>query len=199
MCPWVLPVIAVIGTAISVAGTVAAAQAQRSAGQQQQVSGEQQAAAYRYNQTVAEQNATLATQSAATDEENYRDRARRVIASGRASIAASGTTGEGSGTDLLAESSSNAELDALTIRYGGAVRANAARSQANLAGYNAGVALQAGAYGAQAGANSANATIVQGASSILGSAGNWYQQFKGLSQNTQANYANPSGSSAAAP
>jgi hypothetical protein len=80
-------------------------------------------------------NAVAAEQQAAYDENQQRDRFRRAQASARASLGISGTTGAGSAEDLLAENAANAELDAQAIRYGGAVRANAYRSQAAMTSF----------------------------------------------------------------
>lgn len=71
---------------------------------------------------------------ASADERTQRDRFRRLQATARATLGTSGQTGEGSATDLLAENASQGELDALTIRYGGDVRAgNLRRAAANSA------------------------------------------------------------------
>jgi len=108
-------------------------------------SGRAAAQAADYNATVT-RNQAIATQQegevraqqeqaqASADERTQRDRFRRLQATALASLGTSGQTGEGSATDLLAENASQGELDALTIRYGGQVRAdNLRRAAANSA------------------------------------------------------------------
>lgn len=114
---------AIIGTIATVAGTGM----QIIGGIQQ---GQAASAAANYNAAVANNNAIAAQQQAATDEQQQRDRFRRAQAAARASLGISGQTGAGSAEDLLSENAANAELDAQAIRYAGARRAEAYRSQA---------------------------------------------------------------------
>ena len=87
---------------------------------------------------AAEYNAQAAQNQAAAQEAQQRRQAARVMASGRANAAASGIEMDGSPLEVMADSAANAELDALTIRYGGQVRADQERmrgSMARQAGY----------------------------------------------------------------
>lgn len=76
-----------------------------------------------YNAQVAAQNATIATQGAAADEAALRRDNARYMATVRANIGASGTTSEGNPLDIIEDSAGIAELDALNIRYQGALKA----------------------------------------------------------------------------
>lgn len=93
--------------------------------------GNAEADAANYNAQVAASNAGLATQQAAEDERIFRIQSRGQIAEQRAGYAASGVQSqEGNAVDVLGESASNAELDALKIRHGGEVKANAYQQEA---------------------------------------------------------------------
>lgn len=87
---------------------------------------------------AAEFNAQAAQNQAAAQEAQQRRQAARVMGQGRANVAASGIEMDGSPLEVMADSAANAELDALTIRYGGQVRADQERmrgSMARQAGY----------------------------------------------------------------
>src|SRR5262245_1420631 len=66
-----------------------------------------------YNAAVAQQNAVTARNNAAVDEQRQRMLARQTLGRARANYAASGVTMEGSPEDVLAESATQAEWDAL--------------------------------------------------------------------------------------
>lgn len=72
-----------------------------------------------FNIKVGEQNAALAGQQASAREEEVRRRARRALGQQRAAIGQSGTGFSGSNDAIVAQSSTNAELDALNVRYAG--------------------------------------------------------------------------------
>jgi DNA repair ATPase RecN len=84
------------------------------------------------NAANARQNASDAIEQARLNEVQQRKDSYKVISSARADYGASGATLEGSPMDVLEQSSRNAELDALTIRYGGQVRANAYERDAKI-------------------------------------------------------------------
>lgn len=84
-----------------------------------------------YNAAAAEQNATYTIEKAREDERRQRVVSKKFIGDIRAGYGASGITTDGSALDVLEESAGNAELDALTIRHEGALRAAAYRSDAN--------------------------------------------------------------------
>jgi hypothetical protein len=72
-----------------------------------------------FNIKVGEQNAALAAQQAGAREEDVRRRARQALGAQRAAIAQSGTGFAGSNFDIMRQSTANAELDALNVRYAG--------------------------------------------------------------------------------
>lgn len=85
-----------------------------------------------YNARVAEQNAAAARQQAALDESTSRKKSAMVIGSIRARAAANTGDVGGSALDVLADSAGEAELEALTLRYAGEVKARQSESEAKL-------------------------------------------------------------------
>lgn len=100
------------------------------AGAQSQAAGAQAAA--NYNASVKNQQANAAIAQSVEDERRMRINARSQLGGIRAGIGASGITSEGSALEVLQNSASNAELDALTIRHQGEMKAWAYRAGANL-------------------------------------------------------------------
>lgn len=83
----------------------------------------------------AQQNrygATNAVQQAGQSEETQRRIADQQLGAARAGAAQSGVGLDGSAADVVQQSATNAELDALNIRYGGVLKAKAATDQADL-------------------------------------------------------------------
>jgi hypothetical protein len=99
--------------------------------------GESAAQANEYNAEIAGQNAILARQQAKEEERRARIQGRKQLGAARAAIGASGVTAEGSPLDVLEESARNAELDALTIRHAGEVKAVGFENQKNIYLYQA--------------------------------------------------------------
>ena len=92
-------------------------------------------AAYEASKLEAKQlraNAVLAEEEAKVNESRQRRMSYKMLSSARAAVGASGITIEGSPMDVLEESAAQAELDALLIRHGGAVKAATYRNQARL-------------------------------------------------------------------
>lgn len=124
---------------------------------------ESAANAANYNAAVAGQNAQSAIQAANANEEAQRRKAAGDQGRLRAGMAENGIgLDSGTASDLTEQSSMNAELDALNIRYQGATQAQAYRSQGKLdtmqadqASSNAGAAMTSGFIGAGASALSA--------------------------------------------
>lgn len=85
-----------------------------------------------YNAAVAEQNAAAARAQAALDESTSRKKSGLVLGSIRARAAANTGDVGGSALDVLADSASEAELEALTLRYQGEVKARQMESEAAL-------------------------------------------------------------------
>lgn len=93
-----------------------------------------------YNAQSAEQNAAYSLQQAKENERRQRIVSKKFLGDIRASYGASGITTEGSALDVLEESAANAELDALTIRHEGQVKATGYLNEARysrIAGENA--------------------------------------------------------------
>jgi hypothetical protein len=68
-----------------------------------------------------QQNAEIAGQQTSQAEEMQRREARQLLGAGRAAIAQSGIAMSGSAADIMKQSATNAELDALNIRYAGTI------------------------------------------------------------------------------
>lgn len=100
-------------------------------------SGNSEAAAGEYNAQMAERNAALSRQQAAIEEQRTRTLAAKQIGNMRAGYGASGVAMDGSAIDVLSESAANAELDALTVRHGGEMRAQGFQNEALLDRYRA--------------------------------------------------------------
>lgn len=83
-----------------------------------------------YNAGVAEQNATAARQQAALDESTSRKKSAMLLGTIRARAAANTGDIGGSALDVLSDSAAEAELEALTLRYRGEVRARQMESEA---------------------------------------------------------------------
>lgn len=105
----------VLGTGVSIAGQMAQSS--------------QAAKMAEYNATLERNRAIEAEQVSAEQERRHRESARRMLAAQRASIGASGVDiGTGSALLAQADSAANLELDALTIRHSGSAEAARARS-----------------------------------------------------------------------
>jgi len=111
-----------------------------------------------YNASVAEQNAAAIRQAAALDEDTSRKKSGRIQGAVRARAAASGVDLGGSPLDVLADNASEAELEALTIRYRGDVEAGRQESEARLSRARGKNAVTQGWIGA-------GAALLQGATS----------------------------------
>lgn len=83
-----------------------------------------------YNAAMLDQNAATERQQAGAREDAQRRRAAQVLGSQRAAFAQSGGGMGGSAADVMQQSAINAELDALTLRYEGDLRARGMESQA---------------------------------------------------------------------
>lgn len=100
------------------------------AGQQQARSAEVQAD---YDAQVAEQNRRIVLQQSGAAEEMQRRRSRAMLSEQVAGVAESGLGMTGSALDLYNSSVQQAELDAMTVRYDGELRAAGLTQQAEQA------------------------------------------------------------------
>ena len=114
----ILPYLAAAGAAVGAVATVSAA--------------ESQASAQEYNASIAEQHAVTARSQANDREEAQRAHGRQVIGQQLAATAQSGTSLNGTNLDLLSQSLYGVEVDAMNIRYEGALKASGLNAQASL-------------------------------------------------------------------
>lgn len=92
-------------------------------------------------QAVAKQNANIAQQQYMADEQRQRRQSRWDLGEQFAAMSESGTGLSGSNFDLMNMSATNAELDALNIRYSGIMDTENYKYQARAAGSRATGAL----------------------------------------------------------
>jgi hypothetical protein len=111
-------------------------------------SGLAQNAASKANARALKQQATLATQRAALAEAQSRRRSQRLLATQRAGFAAAGVTATGTPLLVAEDTVEQAELDALTIRFGGATEAASLRTQARIERFQGKQAVTSGILGA---------------------------------------------------
>ncbi len=107
-----------------------------------------QADALRKNARLLDQNAVLTEKQAALAEQLQRKRSGQILGAQRASIAQSGFAPVGTMAQIAEESGTAAELDALNIRYEGALKAKSMRDEAAQMRTSARAVKQAGALGA---------------------------------------------------
>ena len=107
------------------------------------------------NADIATQRATIAAQQANVNEDANRRRAAYALGTQRAAVAQAGVGFEGTGGDIVDQSSTNAEMDALNIRYGGKIGVLSATDQIGLDNAQANSAMTAGYVNAATGALSA--------------------------------------------
>jgi hypothetical protein len=112
----IAPAVTAGSAALSVGQQYAAGQAQRKIGE--------------YNAKVAEQENKATQDQAAREEEAQRRESSQFLGKQRAAIAQSGSGAGGSNGLLADQSSVLAELDALNVRYGGAIRGTGLISKA---------------------------------------------------------------------
>lgn len=124
------PVLMVAGTAMSVLGQLQQAQTARAVG--------------RYNQQLSERNAAIARDQTAAEIIRQQRTARRVQGAARAAYGASGVTMEGSPLDVLEDNATQAELDTLTLRYRGELRAQGYEQEGAMARFRGDQQARAG-------------------------------------------------------
>lgn len=104
--------------------------------------GQAQAAAAQYNYQEALNNAAESRAQSVEEARRLRVIGRKQLGSIRAAAGGSGVALEGSAMDVLEESAANAELDALTIRHAGEVKAVGYENAARLEKYRGRAALE---------------------------------------------------------
>lgn len=124
--PWIIAGVAAIG-ALKQAQTESA-------------NAKAQAGALDYNAEVARQQASTALSESTAAQLAQRRNANQVMARSRAAAVQAGVGTGGSVGDVLGQSETLAELDALNIAYEGEMRARGFQTQASLDTFNAGIA-----------------------------------------------------------
>ena len=139
-------------------------------GKAAEANAQSQANAARYNAQVKEMQAGVERQQANVREDQQRRKARQILGQQQAAVAQSGTGFMGSNIDVIDQSSYAAELDALTIRYEGEMRAKGLLAEAEQEEYYAKSALVAGK-------NAKRASYVAAGSALLSGAAAGYKGF----------------------
>jgi hypothetical protein len=124
---------AVAGTAVSAVGAYSQGQAQKASAE--------------FNAKVAQNNAQAATQQAGAEAQMIRQRGERLRGAQAAALAKAGVSG-GSAGDVVYDSATQNELEALMTQYRGHVEAGRETSQSQLFQSQAGYAGRAGAINA---------------------------------------------------
>lgn len=124
---------------------------------------ESQAKAQSYQAKVNEWQAEAATNAAAVEAQNRAEHYRRIMATSRANVGASGVQPDtGSPLAVMSDSAEQAALDIARIRYAGQLRSTSFQQEAKLKTYEASQTRRAGAV-------NAGATLLTGAASAYGS------------------------------
>lgn len=112
--------------AVSAIGAIKSAQAQSA-------QADAAANAANYNALASQQRSTVALQQGNANEDAQRRQAAIALGNQNAAMAQTGTDlASGSALDLYKQSATNAELDALNIRYGSQLQAQGLQSQSTL-------------------------------------------------------------------
>jgi hypothetical protein len=103
-----------------------------------------------FNANIAKKNAELVRKQAAEEERKLRYQAKKHFGDMRASMGASGIQLDGSALDVLQESVSLAQQDALAVRHQGELKAWGFEQEARLQKYQGEAAVQGAQFGAAA-------------------------------------------------
>ena len=151
-----IPAAIIAGTALSAIGAIQSSRAQAA-----QL--ETQAQADDFNATMADRQATATAQATSANEDALRRQNRVALGEQRAALSQGGFDLSGSANDIIQESRTNAEMDALNLRYEGRLKRMGLLSEATLNRYQAaGSRNNIGAV-KKAGYISAGASILGGA------------------------------------
>jgi hypothetical protein len=148
--------------------------------------GEAQMNAANYNARMKEIEAGITREQANAREEQQRRQARQVLGKQRAAVAQAGIGFGGSALDIMEQSATFAELDALTIRYEGDLKAKGLLAEAEYDKYSGQVAMAMGKAQKKAAYVSAAASMLSGAAGA----------YKGFSAGSTAGTAGGTGISA---
>ncbi len=145
MCLDPFTLLTIAGTGISMAGSLA--------------QGQQAAQMSEYQARAQEQQAEADAQATAFEIQRERRRQELLAANARAQVGASGVALQGSPTEVLLSNARENELDLQAIRYGGQLRQNNMRTQAQITRYSGQQAKTASIF-------SAGSQFVSGISSL---------------------------------
>lgn len=178
---WVQVIIALAGAAISAYGSYKSGKAAKKAGELSQGVGESQGQLADYNAQVADLQAEDALRRGADDEQRFRTRVRGAIGAQRVDAAAGNIdVNVGSPVDVQADAAMLGELDALTIRTNAAREAWGFKVQAQDSRARGKIVRKEGANAAEIGRVQGNAAYLQGASSLVGTAGSLLEARYGM-------------------
>lgn len=138
------------------------------------------------NAAVLAQNAQIERQQSNEREEAQRREARMILGQQRASLAQAGTGFGGTAADVMSQSAANAELDALTLRYEGDMRARGLLAQADEERYQGSIAGVNASTARSSASNARSQGYVGAIGSILGGVGSYmgYRENKRLRTET---------------
>ena len=153
-----------------IAGSILGAYGSYASGRSDSTQYLMKAKAEEYNAAIARYMGEQALKASAAEQLTLRRGQRQVLGTQRAAIAQAGIGTGGSAADVVAQSTSLAELDAMNLAYEGAARFKAAMTQADLDEANA-VSYRYGSTAAKATGNiGAARSLLSGASAIWGRA-----------------------------
>jgi len=156
-----IPYLIIAATAVSAIGAVDSANAQAD-------NARAQAQAAQTNSTIAQQNAHNTLLVTDANEEEQRRKSAMQLGEQRAGLLQAGIGAAGSASDVIGQSTANAELDALNIRYQGQLQANNYANQSLMDDAQAGAANQSAHNDVQAGYIGAASSLLSGASKYAG-------------------------------
>ena len=135
-----------------------------------------------YNATIKRQQAASELQQSGAREEQQRRGARQVLGQQRAALAQAGIGMGGSSLDIEEQSADRAELDALTMRYEGDLRAKGLLAAAEGAEYEGRAAISAGK-------NAMTGAYLSAGASLLSAAGSYKYYSAGMPRADVTSYA----------
>jgi len=124
-----------VATIATIVSAITAAAAAYASARNTQAAAKAQGEAAEYNATIAKQNSDIARSQTAGKEDLLRRKTAAILGEQRAAIGQSGLGLSGSMLDIYDESETNAEMDALNIRYEGELAARGYGNTANLENY----------------------------------------------------------------
>ena len=169
---------AVASTAVSVTSSVQESNAAKA-------QAEYQARVQRENAKIAEENAAIERQQGIEEERMQRLKTARQVASQKTAMAANGIDiSQGTALDVIEDTATMGELDALQTRYNYERQAIAYEAQANNFNNQANLDIIKGQNAQKAGYLKAASSGLAGINQSLGVAGKWYDFGGGTSKNS---------------